>query len=307
MTDYLHNLAARNVAPAPAIQPRRLSRFEPERISLPVGIGQPLDSDEPTVDEALDLADSRLSTMSQQRPVATEKPSPESPSPMYPHRRSPDPLPAPGSDFVKPPVQSTELELPAATQQSDLLLQPPPLRSAPDRQERSAPDGPPQTEVQRASARTSSGELKPGKPLLLLLNTARESSAIPDHEAIASEYSPTLESLLERALAERVVSPVETRPPDNPGLKLRTDPINEESTVIKAAIDGLRPQASLAHHPEPPRQASAAASGPTIHVSIGRVEVRATRPRAPEHRKRATKPPVMGLDEYLRRRAEGDR
>jgi hypothetical protein len=41
---------------------------------------------------------------------------------------------------------------------------------------------------------------------------------------------------------------------------------------------------------------------PTIHVTIGRIEVRATTPSAPPHKQR-TEPQVMSLDEYLRQRA----
>jgi hypothetical protein len=44
---------------------------------------------------------------------------------------------------------------------------------------------------------------------------------------------------------------------------------------------------------------------PTIQVTIGRVEVRAARQEAASSRKERPTPPVMGLDEYLRRRGRG--
>ena len=44
---------------------------------------------------------------------------------------------------------------------------------------------------------------------------------------------------------------------------------------------------------------------PTIHVTIGRVEVRATLP-ATSPRKQSPTAPLMGLDEYLRKRTKGD-
>lgn len=44
---------------------------------------------------------------------------------------------------------------------------------------------------------------------------------------------------------------------------------------------------------------------PTINVTIGRVEVRATLP-TPAPRRQSPAAPSMGLDEYLRRRAKGD-
>jgi len=42
---------------------------------------------------------------------------------------------------------------------------------------------------------------------------------------------------------------------------------------------------------------------PTIHVTIGRIDVRAVAPTAPTHRRERDASPVMSLDEYLRTRA----
>jgi len=54
---------------------------------------------------------------------------------------------------------------------------------------------------------------------------------------------------------------------------------------------------------EPPRRASETPPEPTIHVTVGRVEVRARSapPPAPKERERS---PVMSLDEYLRTRGK---
>jgi hypothetical protein len=53
----------------------------------------------------------------------------------------------------------------------------------------------------------------------------------------------------------------------------------------------------------------APAPEPTIHVTIGRIEVRANPPTARPQRQTAGRQPAkpMGLDEYLRSRKEGDR
>jgi hypothetical protein len=45
---------------------------------------------------------------------------------------------------------------------------------------------------------------------------------------------------------------------------------------------------------------------PTVHVTIGRIEVRATPPPVPPPKQRTT-PPVMSLDDYLRQRDGGRR
>jgi hypothetical protein len=44
--------------------------------------------------------------------------------------------------------------------------------------------------------------------------------------------------------------------------------------------------------------------GPTIHVAIGRIEVRATTPPALPHKQRPI-PKTMSLDEYLGKRGNG--
>jgi len=47
------------------------------------------------------------------------------------------------------------------------------------------------------------------------------------------------------------------------------------------------------------------AAAPTIQVTIGRIEVRATPPPAPQSQPKRSGPAVMGLEEYLNQRAKG--
>lgn len=54
------------------------------------------------------------------------------------------------------------------------------------------------------------------------------------------------------------------------------------------------------------REALAIPSGPTIHVTIGRVEVRAVATPVPTTRPHATRQ-AMSLDEYLLQRNQGSR
>ena len=53
------------------------------------------------------------------------------------------------------------------------------------------------------------------------------------------------------------------------------------------------------------RASSEPAGEPTIHVTIGRIEVRAAQPASPPPRPRRPAPPTMTLTDYLRRRSEG--
>jgi hypothetical protein len=63
-------------------------------------------------------------------------------------------------------------------------------------------------------------------------------------------------------------------------------------------IDDIGSQAAVPATPQP---------APTIHVTIGRVEVRATAPATPTPRKTIAQPPVMSLEDYLRQRDGGHR
>jgi hypothetical protein len=64
----------------------------------------------------------------------------------------------------------------------------------------------------------------------------------------------------------------------------------------------LQPRVTLAEPPPPVRREAPA---PTIHVSIGRIEVRANpAPKAPL-RERPSAPAAVSLEDYLRRRSKG--
>ena len=64
----------------------------------------------------------------------------------------------------------------------------------------------------------------------------------------------------------------------------------------------VRPAQRVEPAPPPPVEPS-----PTIQVTIGRVEVRATQPQVSTPKKQRPRPPVMSLDEYLRQRDQGGR
>jgi hypothetical protein len=71
--------------------------------------------------------------------------------------------------------------------------------------------------------------------------------------------------------------------------------------VVQPRVERAAP-APLPGVPEAPAPAA-----PIIHVTIGRIEVRATAPQAAAApARRASAPAVMTLDEYLRRR-DGER
>jgi hypothetical protein len=65
----------------------------------------------------------------------------------------------------------------------------------------------------------------------------------------------------------------------------------------------LQPRVTVIQPAPPPARREAPA--PTIQVSIGRIEVRATTASKAPARERPSAPAAVNLDDYLRRRAKG--
>lgn len=107
------------------------------------------------------------------------------------------------------------------------------------------------------------------------------------------------ETSRQAATPPRTATP--TSPPEMPDARaaadvLRPAPQVEASGVVQSPVVRAGRQAAT---PTP-------AASPTIHVTIGRVEVRASSPAEPARRTRP-QPPVMSLDEYLEQRGSGGR
>ncbi|HEV2844921.1 MAG TPA: hypothetical protein VG477_08755, partial [Thermoanaerobaculia bacterium] len=68
----------------------------------------------------------------------------------------------------------------------------------------------------------------------------------------------------------------------------------------------LQPQITFLDRDPFPVRPEPSAPEPVIHVTIGRIEVRATpAPKAPARERQAARPPV-DLEEYLRQRSKGE-
>ncbi|MGI8554205.1 MAG: hypothetical protein ACR2PL_25970 [Dehalococcoidia bacterium] len=107
--------------------------------------------------------------------------------------------------------------------------------------------------------------------------------------------------------------------PTEPGLRQNGRRPELTSGAVSGTLPNEGPRRAVAHslvarpfvassQPSAPaaQVESAQESAPSIQVTIGRIEVRAA-PAAAAPAARRTTPPVMGLDEYLRRRERGER
>lgn len=92
-------------------------------------------------------------------------------------------------------------------------------------------------------------------------------------------------------------------------------PTQEDQVRVKKLVEGERIHTVLVEKQQQDETKSAAHTpevatpAPTIHVTIGRIEVRATHTPLPtaQQPQRKTTPPVMSLDDYLHQRAKGER
>jgi len=315
MSDFLTNLAARTLA-QPALQPRVLSRFEPERRGEPV---LPPDEAEPV----------RLSPPPQMRralpPVEEPAQGPEpmvrrASAPVLPPERKPEPEPespelkrapaavrveedapaaavpmpaAPAADVIAPPKRATHE--PAIPQRTETRRE---VRSRPHEKRRrdATPPVAAQTEVRE---KTNTIEV----PVVL-----RQREIVPpQRETIVETRTETREL---RVPVEQPVIRRETRtryeeaPPVITGVRDGTPPrLVREERLTTSTITRRTREARAVRATE---EASAPPPQPEIHVSIGRVEVRATTAPASDKRRRE-QPRVMTIDDYVERRGRKER
>ncbi len=269
MSDYLGNLAAKSLAPASALQPRLASRFEPLAPAAPELRAGPAFLEE-TVTEIAAPPPAPISTKT------------ESHSPSPPGR---------GGQGVRP-------------------------RGAERSEERHAHEA--------AAEKVSEDSPEP------VTKPARVQGVVARRRVQPSEASPRLSrgergNSAEAAVAKPVllqpltvvqIPPRQDYPVTSPLSPRERGPGGEASRAERS--EHHRPQESLSPTPRlQPRvthaerqpfapQREAPAPEPVIHVTIGRIEVRATAaPKAPARERPAARPAV-DLDEYLRQRSKGE-
>ena len=170
---------------------------------------------------------------------------------------------------------------------------------------------PPPPILRPAAAQPSGGRMpqqpEPDRATLNPAAAADETRGTPPRTTPEGQNQLALKPLIRHIVIDRNASPAEPQPTAPPLTEQRA--VRETYPSIPDSV--LTPRQIVAHvkpiaPPTPTESAVKPQAAPTIQVTIGRVEVRAT-PLPPSSKPRRPAPPVMSLDEYLQQRAGGDR
>jgi|GEM_PF-1894586 len=337
MSDFLGKLVTMVIHPGTGVRPRLPGRFEPQHLALAgaldivvaddVGHEAPIPSTQPAQfpdDLAAPSADAPTpgdrrhdpptpsitpspapdkshpaARLSQPRQPATASPEAAPEPPTVPTRFSPALHPTP-----KPPTVARE-QRPGSPDETGRLSP----ASTPDSSAAVKGSAEPHLTLERRPVERESARTHPPTAAPAILPEASEirSPSTPESPASARPTAPTVEpfplesathpavSTLSRPQIESAIPEMAQMPPPEPLLG-RADG--------RATVDP--------HFTEPmataPSRRADASQAPTIRVTIGRIEVRATLPPAPpEHPQPARRQPALPLDQYLQRRNEGKR
>lgn len=298
MSDYLTNLAVRSVNLAEVIQPRLASRFEASRAHNALGlrIAVPSLMDEEVMTEAPAEVSVHLP---QEQHIELKAAAPEenvlrTPRPAQTQISSPK---ARETITVAVPQQEERAEV-----KSETIGEPRPLARTALR-ERLPVSSTLRTQPRVVPPPGDDARMQNPADRVVLSPEVRSpvSEAMP--QTTEPEQQPTRQPIMPpitRVVIERETEQYAT---------VREQPVSSasHSVVVRPRVIPLERQREEKRsggavpwpvHTQPP--------APTIHVTIGRVEVRATGPAAPAP-KPWSAPQTMSLDEYLRKRSGGGR
>jgi hypothetical protein len=296
MSNYLQHLAARSLAQADVIMPRPSSLFE-----TAVSIREPNNLEEesfvePRQTETPPPAQSINHVVSQHR-VDDEKP--------------PRTVALPPSNLEKmtpktPPLPDWVLQLKSLIQQPPTV---PPEMALP------------KIEIESEGTLRADASITPTPEP----TAAVKQAAAPNQQETPSSIEPSIEQVIEHrqtetrlvfermeqppVISETVVErdvypPVEHKPVPQPEKSAVIEPHKEEPKIV---LTDTQPYTSPVPAQSIVRQ-QVAQTAPTINVTIGRVEVRATQSsNRSKKRPQLSQPLIMSLDEYLQQRSNGEK
>jgi hypothetical protein len=316
MSDFLTNLAARTLT-QPALQPRVLSRFEPERRGEPV---LPAEETEPVRVSPPPQLRHALPPVTPEPAVAEEPPSSMRVSgPELRQARAPLAPPELPERKTKPAARVEEVAPPPALPSRRAPM---PGAMAPPKQETRTSATSPRTATRReVPSRPHEKRGKDATPPIAARIEVREKTntiEVPILQREPALVPPQRETIVEtrtetrevRVPVERPVIRHETRsryeevPPVITDVREETPPrLMGEERLTTSTITRRTREARAVRAIE---EAPASPPQPEIHVSIGRVEVRATTAPASDRRHRE-QPRVMTIDDYVARRGRKER
>jgi hypothetical protein len=344
MSNYLHNLVKRSFGLVETAQPRLASLFEPPHASTPLDAGQ--DSTRATsfnqaveTDERVLPASSatpqRVEAAGMARP-ATLATSPHTDVPPEPHAQtermaSPDStahrpraqlLDSPHEEAGKPLQVTSEAEPPSERAHTAIVRPSPPAESrTQDSLAQSfattiLPDAP--TVAALSHKPPAVDTIRPPARVTLVppAQVEKHTSHAPTQEQLQAQAVDALEQSMSRPTQRETQTPISKRLVNRAFAAEQSPPAfleHEPSTIRVTAREkpaALVVQPHVSSHSEESYtdspQSNRAAPETVVHVTIGRIEVRAAPPQGQaKAAQRSTPAPAQSLEEYLRQRAQG--
>lgn len=296
MSDYLHNLVARTFSLEAGVRPQLRSAFEPA--PLHGGFSVSVDSESETMFESISSAPR---TSPAPLPLIVSTPVERIPSQeslnvtpeKSPRRDEPPPPPTDRVPSMKVKVLQPVIDAPPGSiRENSRAVSSPAVASR--------PDSIPMPRHLRTAPRS---------------DTVHPAAAVVPHQTVETK-EPRVEGIASIAIrslapAATVFSPsplsVPTSDAPSPAAEARSQTVeSEERRSERFAVAAIRPVARAAPAFSPSLPPAMAPPPPTIHVTIGRVEIRAVTTSAPTAR--TTLPatsPKISLDDYLKQRNGG--
>lgn len=301
MSDFLNNVIAKNSNLAPVIQPRLPSLFEPPVAAGKLSAGQATGSNEletaPTYGEnAPDFPEPAITMtrigIASQRPAAQTLPIAHEELPPMPETAKVTMMP----DMRQSPGQLLPALRPIFSPEVGTEVEPRPLRKVMDAESNTTPRpsfSNVQPVVSDSLAFTRATPIIHAKEAPVVPPKQDENDTPPLRNATEQPQQRAPESpVVERTVIERVVAPRES-----------SEAVVAPKTPNVIASPKIKPYVPPVL-PAPAKTAEKTEPMPTIQVTIGRIEVKATPPPAPS-RKQTSAPAIMSLEDYLRQRAGG--
>jgi hypothetical protein len=288
MRDFLDNLIERHVDVAPQIKPRLPSIFEPEVPQGGLDVAAP-DSNVPEIEEMVSGGPPVRREEIALSHVAATDPSPTVIQAMQPRAASAPTVPA---RKEKPSVKAGLDESVFSLSRRETPTLPPPSQGGSEEGVRGLNEGFPKSSVATLIA-----------PVMGRVRHAHQEERMehssPNPQATAEDQPSVKEGLSKPVF---FLSPRETPtlpPPSQGGSEEGVRGLNQallkpSATLIAPALPSVARLEKPVPQPEP-----------VINVTIGRIEVRASMSPQKQAPKPESRTPVMGLEEYLRRRSGG--